>query len=118
MFKVPEKYRLTTGPMATTRDHGNNGAFVVPYPRGTAPLCCVASDGAGWEHVSVSLPNRCPTWPEMDYIKTLFWEEDDTVYQIHPPAGEKVDNHPYCLHLWRPVQGPMSLPPRFLVGVR
>src|SRR6266702_3886211 len=28
-----------------------------------------------WEHVSVSLPNRPPSWCEMDHIKDLFWLE-------------------------------------------
>lgn len=118
MFKVPEKYRLTHGPMGSTRENGNNGCFVIKAPRSTSILACIASDGMGWEHVSVSKPNQCPTWEEMCFIKDLFWEADDTVYQIHPPADEYINNHRYCLHLWRPIQGPMTLPPRHLVGVR
>ena len=60
-----------------------------------------ASEGAGWEHVSVSLPDRCPTWEEMSFIKNLFWDEEDFVIQIHPAGSDYVDLHPYCLHLWR-----------------
>lgn len=65
------------------------------------PLFCQASDGGGWEHVSVSTIERCPTWDEMCKVKSLFWDDDDLVVQYHPPASEYVNNHPYTLHLWR-----------------
>lgn len=54
-----------------------------------------------WEHVSVSLPDRCPTWSEMCEIKKLFFDDNETVVQFHPPKAEYVNFHPYCLHLWR-----------------
>ena len=44
-------------------DEGN-GVFSLPSPRGGGALLCIASNGDGWDHVSVSLPNRCPNWPE------------------------------------------------------
>lgn len=34
----------------------NNGVFIIPYQGRN--LAVIASDGDGWEHVSVSLPNR------------------------------------------------------------
>ncbi len=34
-------------------------------------VAIVASWGGGWEHVSVSLPRRCPTWDEMCLIKDI-----------------------------------------------
>jgi hypothetical protein len=37
----------------------NNGRFIVKY--GSASLKIQVSDGAGWDHVSVSLATRCPT---------------------------------------------------------
>lgn len=117
MFKVPESARITTGKMATTRNDGNNGSFLARI-RGGEILCCIASDSHGWEHVSVSRPDRSPSWEEMAAVKALFWDEDDTVYQIHPPHGHYPEDNPRCLHLWRPAQGPMTLPPKFLVGVR
>jgi hypothetical protein len=73
---------------------------------------------AGWEHVSVSLPTRCPTWAEMAFIKSVFWDADDTVVQYHPPESEYVNNHPFCLHLWRPIEKQIPLPPSILVGFR
>ena len=54
-------------------------------------LRIIASDGFGWEHVSVSRRDRCPTWEEMCQIKALFWDEDDCVIQYHPPRSEYVN---------------------------
>lgn len=119
MFQVPNQFRVRTGPMGTDESHGNNGAFLVPsgWPFPTAQLRVIASDNAGWEHVSVSLYDRCPTWDEMCEVKSLFWAPEDRVAQFHPPQSEYVNCHPFCLHLWRPVGGDFfPLPPPYLVG--
>lgn len=71
-----------------------------------------------WEHVSVSLPSRSPTWEEMCLIKNLFWGEDETVIQYHPPKSEYVNNHQYCLHLWKPIGKTIETPPSILVGIK
>jgi hypothetical protein len=68
---VPESARDTTGALASDRSYGNNGSFTVSY-LGKHWLRVIASDGEGWEHVSVSLANRCPTWDEMCFIKGVF----------------------------------------------
>lgn len=99
MFHVPEKYRVTSGLMGSTAAEGNNGAFMVPFR--SYGFFVVASDGLGWEHVSVSLKNRTPNWEEMSFFKDLFWDPEDCVVQFHPPKSEHVNNHPHCLHLWR-----------------
>jgi len=117
-FHCPEVGRVTTGPYASSRGDPF-GAFFIrsPDPRERAPLKVIADDGSqsGWEHASVSLPHRCPTWAEMARIKDLFWDDADAVLQFHPPRAEYVDLHPYCLHLWRPVGGEFPRPPRALV---
>jgi hypothetical protein len=125
-FHVPNKYRVRTGPFATNDDAIGCGVFFVPLKAGSPPLRCMAHDGiieaghdaslGGWEHVSVSLPNRCPTWAEMDRVKGLFWDDEDTVLQLHPPRRLWVNLHPYCLHLWRPIYATIPLPPTMLVG--
>ncbi len=73
-FHVPEPYRITTGRLKSDRSFGNNGAFRVPLRKGRTIYYAhvIASDGAGWEHVSVSFENRTPTWDEMCQIKALF----------------------------------------------
>ena len=78
----------------------------------------IASWGAGWDHVSVSLVDRCPTWEEMCWIKDLFFEPEECVMQLHPPKSRYVNCHPYCLHLWKPHRHTIPLPPTEFVGVK
>ena len=101
MFHVPNQYRLRSGAYGNEDDAGNNGAFIIRTAQGA--LRCIASNGEDLEHVSVSRRDRCPVWEEMALIKDLFWDEEDTVMQLHPPKSLYVNCHPYCLHLWRPI---------------
>ena len=118
-FRVPEKFRVRTGRIASYETFGNNGAFELTLRTPGKPrLFAIASDQAGWEHVSVSRKDRCPTWDEMCAVKDLFWTEEDAVVQFHPPRSDYVNNHPFCLHLWKPAGGSLLLPPSILVGVR
>jgi hypothetical protein len=140
MISAPEKYRLTNRnfPFATDASYGNNGIFNIPHHRiKDYYYSCVISDGKsdgglpskyeGWEHVSVTLRDsssataglrmvkRCPTWEEMCYVKDLFWGKDEAVMQLHPPAAMHVNNHPFCLHLWR--KDGIPLPAPEMVGI-
>lgn len=121
-YHVPEQHRIKTGGFASRAEDGNNGAFFVKGPdrKESAPLRIIASDGLSWEHVSVSLPHRCPTWAEMCFVKSLFWDDEDCVMQLHPPKSDWVNNHNYCLHLWRPSTDvkQIPLPPAYLVGIK
>lgn len=116
-FRVPEKFRIRTGPMGSSPAIGNAGAFDLRLPR-SQRLFAIASDAAGWEHVSVSRSDRCPTWEEMCQVKAIFWDEEDCVVQYHPRESQHINNHDYCLHLWRPVGVPMLTPPGWMVGVK
>ena len=84
-------------------------------------LQIIASDQCGWEHVSVTAIvrkntyPRTPTWSEMCKVKDLFWDEEDVVVQFHPRKSEYVDNHKYCLHLWRKSGVDIETPPVELV---
>jgi hypothetical protein len=93
-----------------------NGMFLVPLKYGQF-VKVMASNGMGWEHVSVSREDRCPTWDEMCQVKALFWSDEDCVIQYHPPKSEYVNQHPFCLHLWRPMEVILPRPPKILVGV-
>jgi len=122
-FKVPEQYRIKHGQYGSTSQAGNNGAFLIPLKQGTAHhneanFQVVASDGEGWEHVSVGLPKRTPTWEEMCYIKDFFWDKEDCVVQYHPPEANYVNNAKFTLHLWRPVEAKFPAPEDVLVGVK
>lgn len=126
--KLPEKLesgRITSGQMASDPSWGAYGAFFVQGPC-SEELKIVASGAdhasdtmsVGWEHVSISTRRRPPNWQEMCFVKDLFWDEEECVIQFHPPKSEYVNNHPYCLHLWRPIDGHVRLPPSILVGVK
>lgn len=115
-----ESYRIQ--PPGRESNYGDPfGVFMVPFARTGVTLAVIASDGdyeaAGlpreyaWEHVSVSLKNRCPNWPEMDFIKGLFWRDDETVMQLHVPRSEHINVHNNCLHLWRPIIADIPRPP-------
>jgi hypothetical protein len=80
------------------------GAFQIPY-RGivgamtmTSSLRVIASRGdpkgleesERWDHASVSTATRCPTWEEMEFVKRLFFERDETAMQLHVPPREHV----------------------------
>jgi hypothetical protein len=112
-FHVPDKYRLRNGPMGSESYYDNNGAFIIPFNGKT--IYVIASDGEGWEHASVSLKNRCPKWEEMCKIKAMFWDDEDCVIQFHPAKSEYISLHPYCLHLWRPVDVSVPIPPKWMV---
>lgn len=125
---VPEKYRNGAGflpkgdPWWTPPGAGNNGVFFLPMQRKVKAgrlryyLKVICSDGEQWEHVSVSMPDRCPTWPEMCHVKGLFWDPEDCVIQYHPPASTYVNHHPYVLHLWRPDGIQIPTPPTYMIG--
>ncbi len=114
-----EKFRIThpvTDPWMSY--HGErHGAFVVRKASGTLRIIATAGDQClPWEHVSVSLAGRCPTWGEMAYVKSLFWRPDETVMQLHVPDADHKNYHPYCLHLWRPLNAEIPRPPSIAVA--
>ena len=114
MASIPEEYRKELKLPVTYR---------IPYSN-RIDMWILVSDDFGWEHVSVSLlakstePHlieRCPKWNEMQFVKDTFFKEDECVVQFHPAKKDYVNNHPYVLHLWRPVDGNFPVPPKELV---
>ncbi len=99
-------------PSATERHKGSTRRIT---------LMCVASSAfeeLTWDHVSISTAARCPTWAEMEQIKRLFFEDHETAMQLHVPPADHINNHPYCLHLWRPTHMEIPRPPGIMVGVK
>jgi len=107
--------------LASDRSYGNNGVFTLKFqfPGGPPTIVhCIASDGEGWEHVSVGYQGRSivPSWDIMCKVKDLFWDPEDCVMQFHPPKSQYVNYNPGILHLWRPVNKNVETPPAILVG--
>lgn len=121
-MNFPEEHRWKNAPGNYASEPGNPfGCFRVVGPGGRW-LFIIACDGeeTGWEHVSVTTEHKgkCATWPEMAFVKALFWSAEEAVMQLHPPQSEYVNNHDSCLHLWRPTQASIPLPPSILVGIK
>lgn len=84
----------------------------------------------GWEHLSVSMPSKTPTWDMMCRMKDIFWNEDETCVEYHPAKSQYVNMHSHCLHIWRPIyckefctdpeskEELLPVPPHLLVGFR
>lgn len=92
----------------------------------------IFSKQMGWEHLSVSMPSRTPTWDQMCKMKDIFWSDDETCVEYHPAKDQYVNMHKHCLHIWKPVwdeqfmQEPrynpkddlLPIPPHILVGFK
>jgi len=101
-------------PMYPTPKKGSiEGAFLIPYA--DTDLRILSGCGDGWDHVSVSVAHRCPTWNEMCFVKNLFFEKEELVLQFHPPESKYKNCHPYVLHLWRPWNQKIQLPPANMI---
>lgn len=120
MFHVPELFRNLSHPtLGSSFVAGNNGAFELESCEPGWQLLIIASDGLGWEHVSVQAyrrQSRTPNWREMSLVKSLFWDDEDVVIQYHPRRSEYVNQHPHVLHLWRPIGVELPTPDPGLVG--
>lgn len=82
-----------------------------------ANLRVIADQQEGWQHVSVSCADRCPTWVEMEFVKRCFFYTNECAMQLHVPEAEHINCHPYCLHIWAPPHGTViPRPPGWLVG--
>lgn len=120
MFHVPELYRKVYGILASNKSFGNNGCFVIPPEKdGKRWLIVIASDGKGWEHVSVHAEKGdqsfTPYWNEMCFIKDLFWDAEDVVVQYHPAKSQYVNIHENTLHLFRPTHETIPTPPLYMI---
>lgn len=111
------------------------GLFRVPVSASRAAIVIVSNGrdaDAGpdeppvvpWEHVSVRVvkyqrtaggklkqTDETPSWDVMCRIKDLFFDEDETVLQFHPPKRDYVNIHPNVLHLWKPIGLDVPRPP-------
>ena len=95
-------------------EDGGNGWVNVGRGLGSAPFV-VWSNGGGWDHVSVSYRNRCPSWDEMCKIKAVFFLPEECCIEYHPAEADYVNVYQYCLHIWRPQNAEIPKPPKIFV---
>jgi len=115
-----ERYRIKT-PQILQRygsfgDH-TSGVFLITAKTDgkKVKLQVIASSGMGWDHLSISLPNRTPVWSEMEKVKRIFFKEDEWGIQYHAPQDDHINFHSFCLHIWRPHHDMLPKPPKFMV---
>ena len=117
-----EKGRVRDGVFKTATGD-KHGAFFLRCPTTGERLTLIVADGETtwkresmdgepWDHVSVSCERRCPTWQEMCWVKEIFFADDELVVQYHPAKSDYVNEHPFVLHLWRPLVSPIPMPPK------
>ncbi len=107
-----EKYR-TIGQPNRPEEMQYGGAFRVVH-KGNV-LRIIASNDAGWDHVSISRMTACPSWEDMEFVKRMFFEEGELCWQYHVPVGDHININPHVLHIWRKHDFEMPLPPRWMV---
>lgn len=116
-FPEIDRFRLRDGrTVALYGDVGDGtcGAFLIRG--GGVSLRVIASSGEGWDHVSVSVHDRTPTWAEMERVRRLFFHSDEVAMQLHVAEAAHINCHPYTLHIWRPTGSPIPLPPGWMVA--
>lgn len=118
-----EQFR-TPHPLGLPQKKGDPfGWFVIPSPISPSRFLRVMVapiDETEWQHVSVSCIEkrkpRTPVWSEMCFIKDMFWEPEEVVFQLHPKKSEYVNHAENCLHLWRYTKSELPTPEWWRVG--
>lgn len=63
-----------------------------------------------WLHISLSRPNKLPSWADVREVKDLFIGRDRCAIHMVPPEEFWLNFHPYTLHLFTRLDGP-TVPP-------
>lgn len=102
--------------MVDVIDTAEDGAMF-NYRIGSRRYEIIASNGGGWDHVSVvPLGQKYPpNWSAMCAIKDLCFGEDEVVMELHPAKKNYVNLCDNCLHLWKPQKQDIPTPPTIFV---
>ena len=57
-------------------------------------------DGKNWLHVSMSYRDKMPDYHDLLKVKNTFIGEDKDAVMVLPKEKDKVNHHPYTLHLF------------------
>jgi hypothetical protein len=123
---IEKNRRKHYAPYPDTKAGDRYGWFEFFTPHGDCLHCLVVAGDPlaapdshdAWDHVSVTLtergrhmPTRLPSWREMCYVKSRFWEKSETVVQFHPMESAYVNDNEFVLHLWKKAGVDYELPP-------
>ena len=109
------RWRITTGSFGSTEADGWNGHFLVPLEGELWHV--ILSDEGGWRHLSVTNAQRkvMPDWNVMCRLKDAFFADDEWVVLYIPAKEEYINDHPFCHHLWSPLEQTLPTPSFILV---
>lgn len=112
-----ERYRSSSKTFPSDASYGMNGIFVIPDQHKRSRLIVIASNQLSWEHISAHVrnENRVPSYADMCYLKSLFWDENEWVIQYFPAKDDHINVHPFVLHLWKPLGVELPKPPKIFV---
>jgi hypothetical protein len=107
---------ICANPRVKVLESGGDGAALHVRLRDGVSVIAIVSTGGGWDHVSARahagrMMTRIMTWDEMEQLKRLMFEEDETAMQLHVPPAEHVNRKADVLHLWRPQGVEIPRPP-------
>lgn len=120
-LSILEHYR-SKDPMLQADDPTTGGLFEIPSVEDKELIAVIIGMEYGWDHLSASRADRAPHWIEMEQVKRLFFRDDEWAIQFHPATDEYITGKwpgrraLYTLHIWRPHNGWMPKPPRWMVG--
>lgn len=96
---------------------GTDGGAGWIFKAGKRWASVIWSTGGGWDHVSVSPMNikQMPSWEDMCRVKDMFFKPEEYCVQYHVPAEDNINVMSNCLHIWRPQNQVLPVPPKNLV---
>lgn len=98
---APPGWREATLP----KPPGSDARAFVSTDGGLSAICdTLTIDGKRWLHVSVSRRSRTPSFEDLDRARIAFVGDDVPTYHVFPKANEHRNLHPFCLHLWTPLE--------------
>lgn len=117
-MKSIEEIKKTTN-LIIEAERANDGMGGKYYDKYTGKwLNFIFSYQMGWEHLSVSMPGKTPSWEQMCRMKDIFWDKNECCVEYHPKEEDYVNNHNHCLHIWKPTEVELPTPPSILVGFK
>jgi hypothetical protein len=109
------RWRIRNGQFASTDQDGFNGHFLVPLNGELWHV--IIADGMGFRHLSISNAQRkmLPDWKIMCRVKEAFWADSAWCVQYMPAKDDYINDHPFTLHIWEPIDQELPKPPIILV---
>lgn len=70
------------------------------YRMGQCNIIVGSTPGSGW-HLSISHPDRYPTWDEIASARYHLIPDKAVMAMLLPPTDQYINLHPNCFHLWQ-----------------